>query len=142
VNGWVSASVVVASGDCANVPVVNPPQFQPLPTQAPTQPPAQPTQPLPTQPPSQPTEPPPPPPTEEPSGPCLLVVNSQVRLYTQPIEQADYIYDAVDGGELVPTGRLSGGGWWKTNYAGAWIPTHYFGGAITVTGNCNNLPAL
>ena len=144
VNGWVAASVVQPSGDCANLPVVEPPQFQPVATQ----PPAQPTQaPQATQPPQdqpQPTQAPPqqPEPTQPPSGPCLLTVNSPANVYTQPTAQIAFLQDQVGaGGELFPTGRLADNSWWKTNYGGAWVQTGLFGGAITVSGNCN-LPVV
>jgi uncharacterized protein YraI len=140
VNGWVAASVVQPNGDCATLPVVQPPQFQPVATQ----PPAQPTQ-APQQPP-QPTQAPPqqPEPTQPPqaSGPCLLTVNSPANVYTQPTAQIDFLQDQVGaGGELIPTGRLADNSWWKTNYGGAWVQTGLFGGAITVSGNCN-LPTV
>ena len=141
VNGWVAASVVTASGDCANLPVVQPPQFAPAATQPPPQATQQATQP-PQQP--QPTQAPPqqPQPTQPPSGPCLLTVNSPVNVYTQPTADGQYLQDQVGaGGELIPTGRLSDNSWWKTNYGGAWVQTGLFGGAITVSGNCN-LPTV
>ncbi len=144
VNGWVAASVVTASGDCANAPVVQPPQFTPVVTQAPQQPAPQPTQP-PQQQPPQPTEvpqQPPAQPTQAPSGPCLLTLNGAVNVYTQPTADSQYLQDQVGaGGELIPTGRLSDNSWWKTNYGGAWVQTGLFGGAITVSGNCN-LPTV
>jgi uncharacterized protein YraI len=143
VNGWVSASVVTANGQCANLPVVQPPQFTPIATQPPAATPA-PAQP--TQPPAQPTQPPAQPPasqpTPEPSGPCLLTVNSPTNVYTIPNAIIDNLQDQVGaGGQLIPTGRLADNSWWQTNYGGAWIQTGLFGGSVTVSGNCN-LPVV
>lgn len=133
-NGWVSLSVVNASGDCASVAVVNPPPVAP----APTQPPAQPTQP-----PAQPTQPPTPTATPTQSGPCLISVVSPVYVYQIPVEQVDYLQDQVGtGGQLIPTGRLADNSWWKTNYASAWIQTSRFGNEVTVSGDCSALPIV
>lgn len=73
----------------------------------------------------------------------MLTLNSAVNVYTQPTAQIDFLQDQVQaGGELIPTGRLQDGSWWQTNYGGAWVQTGLFGGAITVSGNCNNLPVV
>lgn len=136
VNGWVAASVVNVSGDCASVPTVQPPAFQPIATQVPAQP-----QPQPTQAPEQPQQPQQPEQPPQNSGPCLLTINSPVNVYTQPTAQVDFLQDQVQAGELIPTGRLADNSWWQTNYGGAWVQTGLIGGALTQSGNCN-LPVV
>jgi hypothetical protein len=126
--GWVSAGVVTLQGTC-NPAVITPPPFVAAPTAAPTQPPPQPT------------SPPPPQPTV-PTGPCLLTINSPVFIYTQPIADVSYLQDQVQMGELIPIGRLADNSWWKTNYFNAWVQTSLFGSALTVSGNCANLPIV
>lgn len=125
--GWVSAAVVTLQGTC-NPAVITPPPFVAVPTAAPTQPPPQPTSP-----PPQPTVP---------TGPCLLTINSPVFVYTQPIADVSYLQDQVQMGELIPIGRLADNSWWKTNYFSAWVQTSLFGSALTVSGNCTNLPIV
>lgn len=129
VSGWVATSVVISSGDCANVPVVNPPAFTPVattvPTQTPTAIPIATATPLPT-----------------PSGPCLLTLTSPTYVYTIPNNDISNLYDQVQSGQLIPTGKLADNSWWKTNYANAWIETSTFGVSVTVSGNCGNLPVV
>lgn len=134
INGWVSLSVVTASGTCANLPTVNPPPVVPQPTLPPTLAPTQPATDAPTQ---------PPPPTPTPSGPCLISVVAPVYVYQIPVEQVDYLHDQVmAGGQLIPTGRLADNSWWKTNYGGTWIQTMRFGNEVTVSGDCSSLPVI
>lgn len=130
VNGWVAKSVVVTSGDCSNIPPIVPPDFIQVSTQVSTLPPV-PTATSTTAATQAPTA------TNTPSGPCLLTLNSPVKVYTQPTEQVDYLFDQLQSGELVPIGRLADGSWWKTNYASSWVPTYLFGSALTVSGNCS-----
>lgn len=128
-SGWVAASVVIASGNCGSLPAVVPPAFTPVATQAPTLPPTM----MATQPP---TATPAPTTTPTASGPCKLTLNSPVKVYVEPIEKVDYLYDQVQSGELIPVGRLADNSWWKTNYANSWVPTYLFGSTLTVSGNC------
>src|SRR5690606_6511019 len=79
---------------------------------------------------------------EPPSGPCLITVNSPTNVYTTTIEVVDYLYDQLQGGELIPVGRTADGAWYKTNYANAWLPTHVIGHTVSRSGNCNNLPVV
>lgn len=124
-NGWVAASVVVPSGACDDLPTIQPPPVI-FPTNTPT---ATPT-PTPT-------------PTATPEGPCLLSVVAATNTYTTTIEQIDYLYDQIAaGGQLIPNGRTADNAWWRTNYAGSWIPTSALGNTVTVSGNCNNLPVV
>ncbi len=133
-NGWVAVSVVVADGDCANLPVNIPPALPP--TAVPTQPPA------PTAPPVQPTQPPPQP-TATPSGPCLLNVLQPSFVYVIPVELIDHLQDQIQaGGQLIPVGRLADNSWWRTNYANAWVQTSLFGSSIQVSGDCSGLPIV
>jgi hypothetical protein len=137
-DGWVSLSVVTATGDCANVTTVEPPPVIAQPVQ-PTQPPptAAPTQPAATQAPT------PVPPSPTPSGPCLISITGDMLVYTQPDAIPDYIYDEVTSGyELVPVGRLADNSWWRTNYASAWIQTSAFGSTAAVSGDCSSLPVV
>jgi uncharacterized protein YraI len=138
-NGWVSLSVVTASGDCAGIPVVTAPPIVPQPTQPPAQPTTPPTQPATTAP----TQTTAPTATATESGPCLITVVSPVNVYQIPVEQVDYLQDQVGtGGQLIPTGRLADNSWWKTNYASAWIQTSRFGNEVTVSGDCSSLPIV
>jgi hypothetical protein len=124
-NGWVAASVVITSGACDDLPTVQPPAVI-FPTATPTN-----------------TPTPTPTPTATPEGPCLLSVFAATNVYTTTIEQIDYLYDQLaSGGQLIPNGRTADNAWWRTNYAGAWIPTSAFGNTVTVSGNCNNLPVV
>lgn len=129
VTGWVSRTVATVNGNCANVPVINPPPvIFPTATNTPIA-----------------TIAPPatlaPPPT--PSGPCLITVVAEFLIYSQPNAIPDYIQDEVGPGyELIPTGRLADDSWWVTNYAGAWIQTGRFGSEAMVTGDCRNLPVV
>jgi hypothetical protein len=122
VNGWAAQSATVASGTCANVPVIAPPVIPTAipPTPAPTVQ-AQPT----------------------PSGPCVVRFNAPELVYTQPTAIADWIYDQVpSGGEIIPTGRWnSDPSWYKTNYAGAWWQNRP-GTAGVLSGNCAALPLI
>lgn len=134
--GWVARSAVVESGDCATVPVVQPPPFQPA--SQPTQPPAQPQ---PTQPPAQPTQPPAPTPIPTMSGPCLITITAPTYIYQSPLADISNLQDQVmPPGELIPTGRLADNSWWRLNFAGAWIETSLFGVSAQVTGDCSGLP--
>jgi len=127
ITGWVAASVVTASGDCANLATVNPPPVIAPPTATPP----------PTNTPIPPTHTP-----EPPSGPCLITVNSPTNVYTTTIEVVDYLYDQLQSGELIPVGRTADGAWYKTNYANSWLPTHVIGHTVSRSGNCNNLPVV
>ncbi len=130
INGWVSASVVTASGDCGSVAVVNPPAPI-VPTAVP--PTSTPIQPMPTA----------IPPTVAPSGPCLIRLTAPTRIYSIPNADISNLFDEVGaGGELIPTGRLADNSWWHTNYAGAWIQTSTFGVTAQVTGDCSALPIV
>lgn len=128
-SGWVAASVVATSGDCSNVIVVVPPPFTPIPTVTPvpsaTPVPTQTNTPVPT-----------------PSGPCLLTLTSPTNVYTFPNADISFLFDQVQSGQLIPTGKLEGGAWWQTNYASAWIQTSTFGVSVTVSGNCDVLPTI
>jgi hypothetical protein len=127
-DGWIAASVVVANGDCANVPVVTPPPIIPQPTAVP------PTPVPPTAPPPQPTQD---------NGPCLITITGEMLVYGNTEAIPDYIYDEVQPGyQLIPTGKLADNSWWQTNYAGAWIQTSAFGNTATVSGNCFALPVV
>ncbi len=129
INGWVSASVVTASGDCGSVAVVNPP----APIVPTAVPPTSTPIPLPTA----------VPPTAAPSGPCLIRLTAPTRIYTIPNADISNLFDEVGaGGELIPTGRLADNSWWHTNYAGAWIQTSTFGVSAQVTGDCSALPVV
>lgn len=138
-NGWMALSAITASGDCANILVVQPPPFSaPQPT-TPPQPPQQPQPPAQTQEP----QPPQPQPTAAPSGPCLITVTNPFLVYTVPVVDPGNIQDQVQPGyELIPNGRLSDNSWWRTNYAGAWVQTSNFGGNATVSGDCSGLPIV
>lgn len=124
INGWVSAGVVTANGDCANLPTVQPP--------APIIPPT--ATPVPT------NTPVPPPPTA--SGPCLFTITSPTFVYTTTIELIDYLYDQVQSGELIPNGRTADGQWFRLNYASSWLPASAIGQTVSRSGNCNNLPTV
>jgi len=119
--GWVAAIAVGTSGDCANIPVVNPPAFVPTPTPTPIPPTKQP----------------------EPIGPCLITMADKAFVYTRPDAQPDYLSDQVQKGyQLIPVGRLKDNSWWKTNYLNSWIETKYLGHEAKVSGNCNHLPVV
>lgn len=130
VNGWVATSVVIASGDCADVAVIVPPAFAPA--SVATAPPVS------TSPPDVPA----PLPTQTPSGPCRLVVNSPVFVYLVPVAIVDDLFDQVQMGELFPTGRLADNSWWQTSYGNSWIETSHFGNTVTVSGDCSGLPVV
>ncbi len=116
VNGWVAASAVSVTANCGALPVVNPPPVSVPPTQ-------------------------PPPPT--PSGPCLIRMQGEQLIYSQPMADPSVIYDEVQPGyELIPIGRLADNSWWRTNYAMAWIQTSTFGSTATVSGDCSALPIV
>lgn len=135
--GWVARSAVVENGDCANLPVVQPPPFQPA--SQPTQPPAQPQ---PTQPPAQP-QPPTPTPIPTMSGPCLITITAPTYIYQSPLADISNLQDQVmPPGELIPTGRLADNSWWRLNFAGAWIETSLLGVSAQVTGDCSGLPIV
>lgn len=139
INGWMALSAVTASGNCAGLPVVQPPPVvAPQPTTPPQQPP-QPPPPAQTQDP----QPPPPQPTSTPSGPCLIRVNNPFLVYVVPVVDPGNIQDQVQPGyELIPNGRLADNSWWRTNYAGAWVQTSNFGSNATVSGDCSGLPIV
>ncbi len=118
IDGWVAQFVVIASGDCGSVGVVNPP---PIPTQPP----------LPTQV-AAPTM----------SGPCLIVLTAPTYVYTTTTATMENLFDQVQGGQLIPIGRLADNSWWQTNDYGAWIPTSAFGDTVQISGNCDNLPIV
>lgn len=124
INGWVSLSVVVvASGPCDGVPVINPPPIIAAPTAVP------------------PTVPPAAPPTA--SGPCLITITSPTYIYTQTTAIPDYLFDQAQAGyQLIPIGRLADNSWWKTNYYDSWIQTSTFGSTANVTGDCSGLPVV
>jgi len=128
--GWAAASASVVSGDCAALPVLQPPILSVPPTAAP----------------SAPTVPPAPPtavPSPTPSGPCLITMTGEALVYTQPNAIPDHIQDEVQPGyQLIPVGRLADGLWWRTNYFNAWIQTSLFGSVANVTGNCGGLPIV
>ncbi len=111
--GWVALFVVNSSGDCGSVAVVNPPLI-------PTQPPA------PTQ--------------AAPSGPCLITITAPTYVYTTTIATMDYLFDQVQGGQLLPIGRLADNSWWQTNNYGAWLPASALGSTAQISGNCNSVP--
>ncbi len=125
INGWVALSVVTSSGNCADVQIVNPPPivYPPTATPAPTQPPTA-----------------APPPTQ--SGPCLISIGSPTYVYTTTIADQSNLFDQLQGGELIPVGRLADNSWWKTNYNGAWIQTSTFGSSASLSGDCSNLPIV
>jgi hypothetical protein len=123
-NGWVALSVVTTSGDCGSAPVIAPP-----PIIVPTQPPATP------QPPTA-----PPPPTA--SGPCLVTINSPTYVYSTTNDDIGNLFDQLQGGELIPIGRLANNSWWKTNYYNTWIKTSAFGQTASVSGDCSSLPVV
>lgn len=127
INGWVALIAVTAAGDCANLPVINPPPFA---TATPIPPTAAPTVPPPTAPPTA-------------SGPCLITMTGEALVYTQPNAIPDYIFDEVQPGyQLIPIGRLADNSFWKTNYSNAWIQTSLFGSVALLSGNCNALPIV
>ncbi len=129
--GWIAASVVTVSGDCAAVPVVNPPAPPPV---QPTQPPVQPTAvPMPTMPPA----------TAAPSGPCVVTFSAPEYVYTRPVAQIDWLYDQVPAmGEIILVGRYNADpSWYKSNYAGAWW-LNAMGTSGTMTGDCASLPLV
>lgn len=128
-NGWISAAVVNTAGNCDTILTITPPTV----VEQPAQPPAQPTAA-----PVQPTQPPPP----TPSGPCLITLTAPTYIYQIPNNAIDYLQDQVQGGELIPVGRLADNSWWKTNYANAWIQTSAFGSTAQVSGDCRNLPLV
>jgi hypothetical protein len=129
-SGWVALSVVNASGDCAGLPVVQPPQIIPAPTAVPTATSTSPATATPTA-------------TLTPAGPCLITMNAAALVYTEPEAIPDNIYDQVQPGyELIPTGRLADNSFWRTNYAGAWIEYTTMLNTATVTGNCGALPIV
>lgn len=130
INGWVSASVVTANGDCTLVATVNPPAPI-VPTAVPPT-----STPIPPQPTAV-------PPTPVPSGPCLITLTGATRVYTIPNADISNLFDEVGaGGQLIPTGRLADNSWWHTNYAGAWIQTSTFGVTAQVSGDCSTLPIV
>ncbi len=136
-NGWVALSVVNASGNCAGVPVVNPPAVIPQPTPVPPT-----NTPAPTATPAPPTNTPVPL-SPTPAGPCLITMTGAQLVYTTPNAIPDYIYDQVQAGyQLIPVGRLADNSWWKTNYANAWIETSAFGSTAQVSGDCSMLPVV
>ncbi len=138
-NAWVALSVVTASGNCAGVPVVNPPVIIPQPTIPPTSTPIPPSPVPPTTPPTN----TPIPPSPTPAGPCLITMTGDQLVYTIPNAIPDNIYDQVHAGyELVPVGRLADNTWWRTNYANAWIETSTFGVTAAVSGDCTGLPIV
>lgn len=128
VTGWASLSAVTASGDCASLPLTNPPPVPATPvspTSIPAQQPATPS-------------------TATPSGPCLVTFSAEELIYTQPNTDPSFIFDEiVAGGELIPTGRWNGNGqdWWKTNYAGAWW-LNAPGTAGVLSGDCSAIPFI
>lgn len=127
-NGWISVAVVNSSGNCDTILTITPPTV--------VEQPAQPAQP--TAVPVQPTQPPAP----TPSGPCLITLTAPTYIYQIPNNNIENLQDQVQGGELIPIGRLVDNSWWKTNYANAWIQTSAFGSTAQVSGDCRNLPLV
>ncbi|MFQ3565706.1 MAG: SH3 domain-containing protein [Aggregatilineales bacterium] len=134
VNGWVALSAATGSGNCAGLPVINPPAV------AATQPPPPPP---PTDVPAPPPPPPTPMPTPTPSGPCRIVIVSPTFVYVQPIEDISYLFDQVAMGELIPIGRYQSGGqdWWKTNYGNSWYLNAPTSGGY-FDGDCSGIPFI
>jgi hypothetical protein len=120
----VALSVVTTSGACGSAPVIAPP-----PIIVPTQPPATPMPPT-----------APPPPTA--SGPCLVTINSPTYVYSTTNDDIGNLFDQLQGGELIPIGRLANNSWWKTNYYNTWIKTSTFGQTASVSGDCSSLPVV
>lgn len=128
-SGWVSLSVVAVVGNCANVPVVQPPPF--------AAPPATVAPPSPAPPPATAVQPP------TPSGPCLIRITGELLIYTVPNADPSNIQDEMQPGyELIPIGRLADNSWWQTNYANSWIETRFFGDRAQVSGDCRALPIV
>ncbi len=128
VTGWAALSAVTGSGNCASLPIVNPPPVPPTPAPTPT--PIPPT-PLPTLPPT-------------PAGPCVIKFSADELVYTQPVVDPSYIFDEISaGGEAIVVGHwnASGEDWWKTNYGGAWW-LNAPGTAGQLTGDCGSIPMI
>ncbi len=107
--------------------MVQPPPFVPIPTATPTPPPASP------QPTAKPTD----------SGPCLITLQSAVKVYSKPEKSDENLFDQVGGGaQLIPIGRLKDNSWWKLTYYDTWISTGNFGGKAQVSGDCSHLPVV
>ncbi|HLU09291.1 MAG TPA: hypothetical protein VK003_06460 [Oceanobacillus sp.] len=129
--GWMALSAVTASGDCSNLPTVNPPAPILIPTPTPIPPSPTPIPPTPV----------PPTPTPTQSGPCLIMMTGEAYIYTMPVASPENIQDQVDANyQLIPTGRLADNSWWKIG--NAWIETHLFGSVANVTGDCSQLPIV
>ena len=76
------------------------------------------------------------------SGGSIVTINSPVKVYSIPVANVSYLYDQVQGGELIPVGRLADNSWWKTNYASAWIQTSEFGNTVSISGDCSGLAVV
>ncbi len=112
IDGWVALFVVNSFGDCGSVALVNPPPVltQPAPTQAAA------------------------------VGPCLITLTAPTYVYTTTIATMDYLFDQVQGGQLLPIGRLADNSWWQTNNYGAWLPASAIGSTAQIGGNCDSVP--
>ncbi|HML21945.1 MAG TPA: SH3 domain-containing protein [Aggregatilinea sp.] len=138
--GWAAMSVLVATGDCATLPIVTPPAIpagQPMPTAVPTNAPtAAPTMPPSAPPTAAPTA------TPMPSGPCVVSFTADELYYTQPEALPDYIFDQImAGGELIMVGRWDANPSWYKTSSGMWWP-NAVGTAGILSGGCSSLPMV
>ena len=75
-----------------------------------------------------------------PVGPCLITLTQPTFVYTTTIAQMDYLFDQVQGGQLLVIGRLADNSWWQTNNYGAWLPASALGSTAQIGGNCDSVP--